>query len=91
MRDNDFEFKSSELSCFTLETTVANHYRIGGVISSSLSPLLKTGNIGRNNIHGENGRVECNISITDISKSETEHEYSYRVSCVEVVHSRRKL
>ena len=90
MKTEGFEFKSSKLSCFTLENTIANHYGIGDVISSSLSPLLKPENIGRNNIHGENGGVECNISISDESKSETEHEYSYRVSGVKVTRNRRK-
>lgn len=91
MKKEGFEFVTDKLSCFTAENEIAYRYQIGEVDSSNLPSQLKVDNYNDVHIYGDKGRVECSISISDNSKSKTEHEYLYRVSSVEVVHSRRKL
>ena len=91
MKKEGFEFVTDKLSCFSAENAIADHYGIGGVDSSNLPSPLKVGNYNDVHIYGNKGRVECYLSISDKPKSENEHEYTHRVSGVEVVHSHRKL
>ena len=90
MKKEGFEFVTDKLSCFTAENEIAYHYQIGEVDYSNLPSPLKADYYNDVHIYGDKGRVECNLSITDKQKSQDEHEYTHRVSNVEVTQSRRK-
>lgn len=90
MKKEGFEFVTDELSCFSEENAIAYHYGIGEVDSSNLPSPLKADYYNDVHIYGDKGRVECNLSISDKPKSENEHEYTHRVSNVNVTHKRRK-
>ena len=91
MRREDFEFVNNRLSTTALEDAITDKYDLGYTNSSNLPAILKVDHYPDTHIYAVKGRVECSITIYDKSISEEEHEYTYRVTNVNVTHSRRKL
>lgn len=91
MDKEGYEFVADNLSGFSAEEEICSHYGLADPDTSGLPPVLKVNNTYSAYIPTKTGNIEFKLIVRDISRSETEHKYSYRVSVVKVTGSHRKL
>ena len=82
----DFEFETTTLSSTSLESNICDFCRIGEPRGSGLGWSVSPSFFGRINISAEDGRVECNVSVTPIDSS----NYNVKVTKVTVTGTRKK-